>query len=331
MAKISTYPITQPTINDILIGSDVDNINVTKNFLLGDILQLVPVAGLNVQSLNTLTGAITLLPQGGIAITQVGNDIVLDTSDVGEFRSLTTTGTSGAATLTGGVLNIPDYDNTGITSLTTTGTSGVATLASGVLNIPDYTNTGISSLTTTGTSGSAATLIAGVLDIPTPIIPTVPFTSLTTTGTSGVATLSGGVLNIPDYDNTGVTSLTTIGVTGLATLSAGVLNIPDLSREYIRLVAHVVNDITASQTLNLSRFVSVNIIDVINPGLTITIQFPPTPVEGQICEFTTLRNTVTIVAGSGNFMPLYSGAPVAGYSVTYVYNSARGMWFRISS
>ncbi len=302
MAKISTYPIAQPTINDILIGSDVDNINVTKNFLLGDILQLVPVPGLNVKSLNTLTGAITLLPQGGIAITQVGNDIVLDTSDIGKFRSLTTIGTSGAATLTGWVLNIPDYTNTWITSLTTT-----------------------------GTSGSAATLIAGVLNIPTPIIPTVPFTSLTTTGTSGVATLTGGVLNIPDYDNAGVTSLTTTGVTGLATLSGGVLNVPDLSREYIRLIAHIVNDITSSQTLNLSTFVSVNIIDVINPGLTITIQFPPTPVEGQICEFTTLRNTVTIVAGSGNFMPVYSGAPVAGYSVTYVYNSARGMWFRISS
>ena len=42
MSKISTYPISQPTINDILIGSDVDNINMTKNFLLEDILELVP-------------------------------------------------------------------------------------------------------------------------------------------------------------------------------------------------------------------------------------------------------------------------------------------------
>ena len=55
------------------------------------------------------------------------------------------------------------------------------------------------SLTTTGASGDAATLVSGVLNIPTPVIPAVPFTSLTTTGTSGVATLASGVLNIPNY------------------------------------------------------------------------------------------------------------------------------------
>ena len=57
-----------------------------------------------------------------------------------------------------------------------------------------YTNR-ITSLTTTGTG--AATLIANVLNIPTP--PAATFTSLTTTGSSGVATLSSGILNIPDY------------------------------------------------------------------------------------------------------------------------------------
>ena len=57
----------------------------------------------------------------------------------------------------------------------------------------------VTSLTTTGASGTAATLTSGVLDIPTPVIPAVPFTSLTTVGTSGVATLTSGVLNIPNY------------------------------------------------------------------------------------------------------------------------------------
>ncbi len=59
------------------------------------------------------------------------------------------------------------------------------------------------SLTTTGASGDAATLISGILNIPTPVIPAVPFTSLTTTGTSGIATLTSGVLNIPNYAGTG--------------------------------------------------------------------------------------------------------------------------------
>ena len=42
MAKISTYPIINPPVlTDILIGSDVANSNVTKNFTIEDILELV--------------------------------------------------------------------------------------------------------------------------------------------------------------------------------------------------------------------------------------------------------------------------------------------------
>ena len=64
----------------------------------------------------------------------------------------------------------------------------------------------VNSLTTTGTG--AATLISNVLNIPTPVIPTVPFTSLTTTGTSGASTLTSGVLNIPQYAGELETTLT---------------------------------------------------------------------------------------------------------------------------
>lgn len=42
MAKISTYPIINPPLlTDILIGSDVANSNVTKNFAIEDILELL--------------------------------------------------------------------------------------------------------------------------------------------------------------------------------------------------------------------------------------------------------------------------------------------------
>lgn len=54
--------------------------------------------------------------------------------------SLTTTGTTGAATLVGSTLNIPQYQ--GALTLTTTGTSGAATLTSNTLNIPQYVGGG---------------------------------------------------------------------------------------------------------------------------------------------------------------------------------------------
>jgi len=42
MAKISTYPVISiPTLNDLLIGTDVANLNDTKNFSLGDIATLI--------------------------------------------------------------------------------------------------------------------------------------------------------------------------------------------------------------------------------------------------------------------------------------------------
>jgi hypothetical protein len=54
--------------------------------------------------------------------------------------SLTTTG-SGAASLSGGVLNIPT-PGSAVSSLTTIGSSGAATLSGGVLNIPNYAGGG---------------------------------------------------------------------------------------------------------------------------------------------------------------------------------------------
>jgi hypothetical protein len=129
---------------------------------------------------------------------------------------------------------------------------------------------------------------------------------------------------VTEANATAVIPMVQDGVTSQITAS-------NLTNEYIRKAAHVITTVTTSQTINLSTTKSVNVIIVANPGLTLTIQFPTSPVESQICEFTTLTNTVTIVAGSGTFNPVYSGAPTAGYSATYVYNDATSEWYKISS
>ena len=97
------------------------------------------------------------------------------------------------------VVNVPWTDANTEYTLTTTGTSGAATLVGTVFNIPDYADTNTEyTLTTTGASGSAATLTGTVFNIPTPVV---PFTALTTNGVSGVATLTGGTLNVPVYSS----------------------------------------------------------------------------------------------------------------------------------
>jgi hypothetical protein len=41
MTKISSYPeISVPTVDDLLIGTDVENLNITKNFSIQGIIDL---------------------------------------------------------------------------------------------------------------------------------------------------------------------------------------------------------------------------------------------------------------------------------------------------
>ena len=242
MAKISTYPTSQPTLNDILIGSDADNLDVTKNYLLKDIIALIPGGSLSVQSLNTLTGVVTINGLGGITVTETGSVISIDGSNAGSISSLTTNGTSGDADLTAGVLNIPNYGAGQFSSLTTLGNSGSSTLVAGVLNVPEYQR----AITVTTSGSGAASLIGANLNIPYESI------SLTTLGNSGLATLTGNVLNVPQYqraitvttNGSGAASLiganlnipletisiTTLGNSGLATFTGNVLNVPAYQR-----------------------------------------------------------------------------------------------------
>ena len=129
--------------------------------------------------------------------------------------------TSVATTFAGTAYTATVTDETGDASIaiTTNGTS--AQYINGEGNLIAFPAIPFVSLTTTGASGTAATLNAGVLDIPTPVIPTVPFTSLSTTGTTGPATLVSGVLNIPQYTGSGggMTSFDVAGNTGSATIT----------------------------------------------------------------------------------------------------------------
>jgi hypothetical protein len=109
--------------------------------------------------------------------------------------TLTTTGTSGAATYTGGVLNIPQYAGTGtVTSVSVVSSNGFAGTVATATSTPaiTLTTTVTGILKGNGTAISAAT--AGT-DYQVPI-------TLTTTGTTGAATLVGATLNIPNYAGT---------------------------------------------------------------------------------------------------------------------------------
>lgn len=223
-----------PTLNFAGVGNNIytfQNANGTLAFT-SDIPSLagyVPTSR-TISTTSPLQGGGDLTVNRTLSILQSGSsqDGYLSSTDWNTFNgkqntiSLTTTGSSGSATLVGNTLNVPTYTLAGLggisltslsstaTGLTYTNTTGVFSLTSGYL-IPttaSYNNTNwdtaytnrITSLTTTGTG--AATLIANVLNIPTPAA--AAFTSLTTTGSSGASTLIVGVLNVPTYTLSGL-------------------------------------------------------------------------------------------------------------------------------
>ena len=82
----------------------------------------------------TLTTSVTgLLKGNGTAISAA-----VANTDYQQPITLTTTGTSGAATKVGNTINVPQYQ--GQLTLTTTGSSGAASFIGTTLNIPNYTS-----------------------------------------------------------------------------------------------------------------------------------------------------------------------------------------------
>jgi hypothetical protein len=145
MAKISSYPIiSTPTVNDLLIGTDVDNLNNTKNFTIGEIGDLigqdyVPYVGatgnVNLGAFN-IQAAAFIVP-GGLASQFVKADGSLDsTAYTPQTRTLTING------VTYNLAANRSWDISTIDSLTTNGTGGAATYISKVLNIPIYQSQG---------------------------------------------------------------------------------------------------------------------------------------------------------------------------------------------
>jgi hypothetical protein len=168
-----------------------------------------------------------LTPPAGTALQKAGSGGALVNAAAGtDYQapiSLTTTGTSGAATFAANVLNIPNYAagaGTGtVTTASVVSANGFGGSVATATTTPAITiTTSVSGLLKgNGTAISAATVGT---DYQAPI-------SLTTTGSTGAATLISNVLNIPNYSVAGtVTSLATgTGLTGGPITGSGTISI----------------------------------------------------------------------------------------------------------
>jgi hypothetical protein len=140
MAKISTYS-TDSIVSggDMLIGTDVDNNNATKNFTVSDLSTYITSTLTNFVPYTGATGDVNLGPNSII----VGNDVIVgDAVSIGGNLSVVT-----GATLLGGTLNITgattlgDIDINGLFMISgSSGTVGQLLTSAGAGNPPQWTN-----------------------------------------------------------------------------------------------------------------------------------------------------------------------------------------------
>jgi hypothetical protein len=150
------------------------------------------------------TTGITIAPNEKCVAAWNGSDFVKVSG-----LTLTTTGTSGAATLVGNTLNIPQYAGGGgggtVTSVSVASANGFAGTVANASSTPAITM----STSVTGIlkgNGTAINAAIANTDYQSPI-------TLTTTGTTGAASFNGTTLNIPQYTGSAGT-VTSVGGAG---------------------------------------------------------------------------------------------------------------------
>ena len=176
MANISTYPIAAPTTADLIPGTQKytdgtgKQYNLTKNFTIASVLALGGGGGggagdgtvTSISFEAPLTGG-TITTTGNVGISQANatTNGFLSAANFNVFAgkqdpiTLTTTGTTGAATFSGATLNIPIYAGGGGGSVSSVGLS-----MPGAFTVANSPVTGSDVLTVTG-SGNTNQYIDG--------------------------------------------------------------------------------------------------------------------------------------------------------------------------
>ena len=267
LTQLSDVTITSPTTGQVLKYNGTTWVNDTDaNTGTVTSVALSAPTGFSVSgSPVTSSGTLTLSFASGYSLPTTASQTNWDTAYTNRITSLTTTGSSGSATLISNTLNIPTYTLAGLGGISLTSLSASAPLSynntTGAFSISQATtstNGYLSStdwntfnnkqstitLTTTGSSGSA-TFVSNTLNIPTYTLSGLGGEPAITAGTTSqyfrgdktfqtlntAAVTESANLYYTDARARASISLTTTGTSGAATYdnSTGVLNIPQYS------------------------------------------------------------------------------------------------------
>jgi hypothetical protein len=271
-----------------------------------------------VVSVNGFTGAVSLTTSN---ITE-GTNLYYTDARVRTAISLTTTGTSGAATYnnTTGVFNIPQYapDLSGFvpyTGATANVNLGTHALLAKDLVINHSSGSGVAASITKNGSGEALTVVKG-------------------SGSGNAASITGGITLLTTLNLTNALAdsfiasaatwnakqnaitLTTTGTSGAATLVGATLNIPQYADQFVGTVTSVgLTSSTSGVTIGSSPITT-------SGNITLAIATASGSQQGLLSstDWTTFNNKQNALTnpitgtGTTNFLPKFTGASTLGNS-----------------
>ena len=159
MAKISQYQLDRSISgNDQLLGSDAENSNITRRFTVSDL-----AAYINGESSGS-PGSGTVTSVSALTLGTSGNDLSSSVSDQ-TTTPVITLNVPTASSLNRGALSAADWiafnSKQAEITLTTTGSSGAATFVGNVLNIPQYSGESGSVTSVAGTGTVSGITLSG--------------------------------------------------------------------------------------------------------------------------------------------------------------------------
>jgi len=304
MSNILTYPLI-PIVagDDMMIISDVSvKGNPTRSVSVNQLGAYIGAGGggaAGVTSINTLVGALTFVGGTNITLGTVGNTITINSGAGGG------TVTSVAATFGGNAFSLAGSPITAAGTLAITPTGGATQYVNGLGNL------------------------ALLSSIPTSV-------TLAVTRTTGDATLTGNVLDIPNYGSGGgggtVTSLVVNRTSGDSTLIAGVLNVPNYANTTDFSLASdtgTTSAMAAGNTLTIEGGTGIETVVSGNPGgARSVLNLSDTTVTAGSYTFSALN-----IDAQGRITGASSGSPVPYKTLVFDINRttanvySREIWY----
>jgi len=204
LTQLSDVTITSPTTGQVLKYNGTTWVNDTDaNTGTVTSVALSAPTGFSVSGSPVISsGTLTLSFASGYSLPTTASQTNWDTAYTNRITSLTTTGSSGSATLVSNTLNIPTYTLAGLGGISLTSLS-----ASAPLSYNNTTGAFSISQSTTSTDGYLSSTDWNTFNNKQSTI------TLTTTGSSGSATFVSNTLNIPTYTLSGLGGVSGSGTT----------------------------------------------------------------------------------------------------------------------